>query len=373
MSNFAGLFWTTPVCLLAAQRRETEKSGPLTDKLVAVACASDVPEQLGTILVRIQTSIQHRALSADEIASSVGVSPSYLQSCLAGKRRLAPSRLVIACREVGIDFSSVAATLDSTVGGTTLLRQTRAARQYECSYCRSVIGQSDVYVRLGPVGLTDVLHFCRSCSVLGNWLRDPLKLHDSLDQTTSNDQQLILPFAQHIKPTRVQLVLISDADWTRILANPDELFRLNSPQFEEFVLERLRARGLNAHPTGKTFRKDGGIDIIFTPPRTFPFPFLGAVQVKHHRDPRYKVGPGPVRELEGVLAANRHFAAGMIVTNTTFTPDAKDFARRSSSGLRLRDFQDLRRWIADNFTDDAEWREIPARIQLCDGISIDLS
>jgi Restriction endonuclease len=341
-----------------------------------VAYANDDPEQLGTILARIRASIEHRALSADEIASSVGVSPAYLQSCLAGKRRLAPSRLVIACREVGIDFSSVAATLDSVVGETTLLRQTRAARPYECSYCGSAIGQSAVYVRLGPFGLirqagTEALHFCRSCSVLGNWLHDPLQPHDSSSET--DDQQLILPFAQHIKPTRVQLVDISDTIWTRILANPDELFRLNPPQFEEFVLERLRAMGLDAQPVGKTFRKDGGIDIIFTPPRTFPFPFLGAVQAKHHRDPRYKVGPRPVRELEGVLAANRHFAAGMIVTNTTFTPDAKDFAKRSPSSLRLRDFQDLRRWIADNFTDDAEWREIPNRIQLCDGISIDLS
>jgi hypothetical protein len=343
-----------------------------------VAYANDVPEKLGTILVRIRASIEHRALSTDEIAYSVGVSPAYLQSCLAGKRRLAPSRLVIACREVGIDFSSVAATLDSIVGETTLLRQTRAARPYECSYCGSAIGQSDVYVRLGPFGLThqagaEALHFCRSCSVLGNWLHDPLKSRDSFSQTTSDDQQLILPFARHIKPTHVQLVDISDTIWTRILANPDELFRLNPPQFEEFVLERLRAMGLDAQPVGKTFRKDGGIDIIFTPPRTFPFPFLGAVQAKHHRDPRYKVGPGPVRELEGVLAANRHFASGMIVTNTTFTPGAKDFANRSPSSLRLRDFQDLRRWIADNFTDDAEWREIPNRIQLCDGISIDLT
>lgn len=347
--------------------------GHRADKLLAVAYANDVPEQLGTILGRIQANIEHRALAADEIASSVGVSLAYLQSCLAGKRRLAPSRLVIACREVGIDFSSVAATLDSIVGETTLLRQTRAARPYECSYCGSAIGQSDVYVRLGPIGLTEVLHFCRSCSVLGNWLQDPLKAHAPFNQTTSDDRQLILPFAQHIKPTLVQLVDISDTIWTRIQASQDELCRLNPSQFEEFVLERLRAAGLNAQPVGKTFRKDGGIDIIFTPPRTSLVGYLGAVQVKHHRDPRNKVGPGPVREFEGVLAANRLFSAGMIVTNTTFTPDAKDFAMRSPSNLRLRDFQDLRRWIADHFTDDAEWREIPNRIQLCAGISIDLS
>jgi hypothetical protein len=37
------------------------------------------------------------------------------------------------------------------------------------------------------------------------------------------------------------------------------------------------------------------------------------------------------------------------------------------------DFQDLMRWVAENFTDDAEWREMPKRIELCEGISIDLS
>ncbi len=336
-----------------------------------MAFANDVPEQLAAILSRIRASIDSRALSADEIASSVGVSPSYLQSRLAGKRRLAASRLVVACREAGIEFSAIAATLDITVGRTTYLRQTRAARPYQCSYCRSTIRQSEVYVRLQPFPAretgAEVLYFCRSCCVLGNWLQE------SGREAKSDDQQLILRFAQHIKPTRVQLVDISDATWTKILANPDELYHLNPPQFEEFVLERLRAMGLDAQPVGKTFRKDGGIDIIFTPPRTFPFPFLGAVQAKHHRDPRYKVGPRPVREFEGVLASNRLFAAGMIVTNTSFTPDAKDFAMRSQSNLRLRDFQDLRRWICDNFTDDAEWREIPSRIQLCDGILIDLN
>lgn len=62
----------------------------------------------------------------------------------------------------------------------------------------------------------------------------------------------------------------------------------------------------------------------------------------------------------------------MVVTNTTFTPDARDFAARSPSLLRLRDFHDLMRWVGDNFTDEAEWRELPKRIQLCDGVSIDL-
>jgi hypothetical protein len=216
-----------------------------------------------------------------------------------------------------------------------------------------MIEQGDPYVRLEPFGPTrqggaEVLHFCRSCSVLARWIQ-PVE---------PNHGQLVIPFAQHVKPTRVQLVDISKILSARVLANPNELLQLTAAQFEEFVLERLCAMGLNARLVGGgTFRKDGGIDIVFTPPKTFPFPFLGAVQVKHHREPNRKVGPQPLRELLGVIAANRFLAAGMIVTNTTFTPDAKDFATRSQSILRLRDFQDLMRWVDDNFTDDAEWRK----------------
>lgn len=332
----------------------------------------EAPEQLRMILAQMRTIMNVRSQSAEDIASSIGVSSAYLLSSLSGKRRLAPSRLVIACRELGIDFGSIAATLNSLVGGTTYLRLSRAAGPYECSYCRKGIDRGDPYVRLEPFGPTrqsgaEVLHFCRSCSTLAAWIQ-PME-----ERTIADDSQLILPFANHVKPTQIRLVDVTSALSSRILANPSELLRLTPPQFEEFVLERLCAMGLHAQTVGGgTYRRDGGIDIIFTPPKTFPFPFLGAVQVKHHRNPHSKVGPEALRELLGVISANQYFAAGMIVTNTTFTPDARDFATRARSVLRLRDFQDLMRWVTDNFTDDANWREIPDRIQLCDGITVSL-
>ena len=335
--------------------------------------STEAAAKLTTTLSLVRANMSNRALPSAKIASSVGISVPYLEWCLAGKRRLAPSRLAVLCREVGIDFISVAATLDSLVGGTAYLRLTRAARSYECSYCQSSIRQYEPYVRLEPFGPTrqagaDVLHFCKSCSIIGGWI-PPTEWGGG---RVTDEDQLQLPFSRHVKPTQVRLIDISETVWTGILTNPDELFQLNPAQFEEFVFERLCAMGLCAHRVGKTNRKDGGIDSIFTPPKTFPFPFLGAVQAKHHRDPRLKVGPAPLRELQGVLSASRIFSAGMIVTNTTFTPDARDFAARNPTDLRLRDFSDLKRWIANNFTDDAEWREIPDHIELCRGISVDL-
>lgn len=334
---------------------------------------ADVSETVRTILAEIRGGMERRALSAADIAPAVGVSSSYFESCLSGARRLATSRLVLACREVGISFKSVAATLDQLVGQTNYLRMSRAARPYTCSYCGSAINQGSPYIRLEPFGPTrqagaPILYFCQSCSNLASWMQPVTNL------PTTDDRQLSLPLAEHVKETRIQLIDVSSPLSSRILSNPDELHRLSPSQFEEFVLDRLHAMGLKAYPVGGgTFRRDGGIDIIFTPVKSYPFPFLGAVQVKHRRDPHSKLGPDPLRELLGVMAANRFFAAGMIVTNTTFTPDAKDFATRCQPVLRLRDFGDLLRWVAENFTDDAEWREIPKRIQLCEGISIDLT
>jgi transcriptional regulator with XRE-family HTH domain len=332
----------------------------------------DISEAVRPILAEIRSGMKRRSLSGADLASAVGISSSYFESWLSGTRRLAASRVVLACREVGIPFRSVAATLDLLVGDTNYLRISRAARPYICSYCDSAIDQGNPYVRLEPFGPArqtgaPVLYFCRSCSNLAGWIQSATNIR------IADDRQLLLPLAEHVKETRVQLIDVSSPLLSRLLNNPDELHHLNPSQFEEFVLDRLHAMGLKAYPVGGgTFRRDGGIDIIFTPAKPYPFPFLGAVQVKHRRDPHYKLGPDPLRELLGVMAAHRLFSAGMIVTNTSFTPDAKDFAMLCQPILRLRDFKDLTRWVAENFADDAEWREMPKRIQLCEGVSVDL-
>ena len=38
--------------------------------------------------------------------------------------------------------------------------------------------------------------------------------------------------------------------------------------------------------------------------------------------------------------------------------------------MRLRDLQDLRRWLKDDFDNEFEWREIPDRIVLAPGVEI---
>ena len=63
---------------------------------------------------------------------------------------------------------------------------------------------------------------------------------------------------------------------------------------------------------------------------------------------------------------------GLLVTNTEFTRDARWLAERDSNAafLRLRDFEDLKRWIQNDFTSQRDWREIPSRVQLAPGVVI---
>lgn len=80
---------------------------------------------------------------------------------------------------------------------------------------------------------------------------------------------------------------------------------------------------------------------------------------------------GDVRDFYGVITSrNLPFHLGMIVTNTTFTPDAIWFAENNKTLLRLRDNKDLCRWLKNDFVNEYEWREIPSEIELAPGVRI---
>jgi restriction endonuclease Mrr len=172
---------------------------------------------------------------------------------------------------------------------------------------------------------------------------------------------------------RIELVQFDlTEELVRKISNNSEILQMISPdKFEDVVHNRLEAMGLSVQRIGNTNRKDGGIDFVFFPKTDTPFPFLGAVQVKHHRKNAVKTGASDVRDFVGAVAGP-YFQTGLLITNTTFSPDAKWFASKHEPKVRLRDFQDLVRWFAGNFNAEAEWREIPDRIELCPGFFVDL-
>ncbi|PZO39968.1 MAG: hypothetical protein DCF17_12610 [Shackletoniella antarctica] len=130
--------------------------------------------------------------------------------------------------------------------------------------------------------------------------------------------------------------------------------------------------GLSVQLVGDVYRKDGGVDIIAYPNRGCAFPFLLAVQAKHHRSNR-KTGSPDVRDFHGLLTSRvSPFHMGMIVTNTSFTADAQWFADNNQNLLRLRDMKDISRWMKNDFMNEAEWREIPEKVELVSGVTIQI-
>ena len=261
------------------------------------------------------------------------------------------------------------------------LRESRARWSYMCAICSSRIPRGTIYYRDEPFpmarikGEAEVRYLCFSC-VTGNSIEEAIARMRShpIIESISDEHQLILPFGEEaiIHRTRVQLINVTSLLIERILDDYNEIYNIGAENFEYVIQDRLFAMGMESERIGHTFRKDGGIDLIFWPRPPYAIPFLGAAQLKHHSSPNINTGPGVVREMIGVLHT-KPINFGIIVTNTSFTPDAEWAASEVRSLIRLRDMRDLKRWVASNFTDDAEWREMPSELVLCPGVKIDLT
>ena len=170
---------------------------------------------------------------------------------------------------------------------------------------------------------------------------------------------------QPIRVLTARCLDVRNALIPQLLESWDSIYDLTEEDFEELVLDRLLYSGMQAFRTGRSNRKDGGVDIIFWVAGDLPI--LGAVQVKHHRSPAQTTGPDTVRDLAGVMAAHR-FNVGFIVTNTEFTDDAKAFAYDHPTRIQFRDRTDLKRWIEGNF--DLRLSQSETRtLDLCPGVS----
>jgi hypothetical protein len=172
-----------------------------------------------------------------------------------------------------------------------------------------------------------------------------------------------------VQPACVDVLPFSAILAERLRADPALIHQMSPEEFEQFTCDQLFAMGFEPRQVGRTNQGDGGIDIVFWPRTASAFPLLGAAQVKHRRDPGRKVKPADVREFAGALAGHP-FSAGLLVTNSSFTPNAEWYQREQAKLVRLRGFEDIRRWLAGNFGDEAEWREIPESIEVAPGVVI---
>ncbi len=145
------------------------------------------------------------------------------------------------------------------------------------------------------------------------------------------------------------------ADLVAELGKNENLINEISPEnFELLIRDRLNAMGLESKRVGHA--ADGGVDIVALP-RNNAVPCLLAIQAKYHSQGTREAEPGHVKELQAVVKS-AGFNLGYLVTNTSFTQDARWWPEQDHDG-RLREMEDLRRWISNDFLDMKEWKEIP--------------
>jgi len=169
----------------------------------------------------------------------------------------------------------------------------------------------------------------------------------------------------------VSVIDISDKLLTLIKEDPTIINQLTPEQFEQFIANRLDRMGFDVTLTGATTQKDGGIDLIAVPKIRNVGSFLLAGQIKHHQKNR-KTGREAVDRL--LSWKDSFFRLGMLITNTCFTRDALWVASQMNNKnfLRLRDFNDLKRWIEDDYWSESDWCEIPESIQLAPGVLVSI-
>jgi Restriction endonuclease/Putative zinc-finger len=134
---------------------------------------------------------------------------------------------------------------------------------------------------------------------------------------------------------------------TILKQKPDLVWQLSSRRFEELVAEILSNWGYEVMLTPPS--KDGGVD-IYALSHAHLGRFLYLIECKRYIPP-HKVGVETVRSLYGIVQTKRA-TAGAIVTTSFFTAGAEAFQKEVPYQMKIHDFLELKRWIADSISDD---------------------
>ena len=153
-------------------------------------------------------------------------------------------------------------------------------------------------------------------------------------------KQLILPETPQII-TDIRFVNQKILD--RINRNPYEMYNLSPRQFEIMCAELYEERGYKVILTQET--RDGGKDLIILDNRDIGrFKVYG--ECKRHA-PDNPVSVNVVKQLAGNVWADK-VTAGIVITSSYFSPDAKEFANRFEHQLSLMDFNHLQQMMLIN-------------------------
>jgi len=117
--------------------------------------------------------------------------------------------------------------------------------------------------------------------------------------------------------------------------------QLSPPEFEALVERLYNAMGYAARRTQQT--RDGGVDVIAIRDHPTGRDKL-AIQCKRQENP---VGRPELQKLLGVITADPSFSAGVMVTTSTFSADARHFAEMNAR-IKLVDKNTLARLLVQN-------------------------
>lgn len=154
------------------------------------------------------------------------------------------------------------------------------------------------------------------------------------------DRQIVVPERKLITAIKPHIITANEALVERLRRHPAAIYELPPRKFEELIAELLSDLGYDVELTPAT--RDGGKDILAymdTPHGKA----LCLVEAKRYRQNR-PVGVELVRTLYGTLT-DAEASSAMLVTTSSFSPDARSFQQRHQYRLALRDYGHIVGWI----------------------------
>lgn len=150
---------------------------------------------------------------------------------------------------------------------------------------------------------------------------------------------IIIPKKEFIIPSKeitTGITIVNDALLKQAQQNPKIMYSFSSREFEKMVCELLEKQGYTVKLTKQT--RDGGKDIIIVE-KSFVGEFCIYVECKKYSADN-PISVKLVRELYGTVEAEKA-SAGMLITTSYFTKDAKEFTEKAKHRMTLRDYNDL--------------------------------
>jgi restriction system protein len=126
----------------------------------------------------------------------------------------------------------------------------------------------------------------------------------------------------------------------KVYRKPEDIYKLSSREFEYLVAELFEKDGYTVKITKATH--DGGKDLMIAEKSSLGS-FMFYVECKKY-SPTNHIGVSLLRELYGTVQAD-NATAGIFVTSSYFSKEARDFQEKIKYQLSLKDYYDLIDWI----------------------------